>query len=264
MTGRPPALDAAGATHVGHVRKANEDRFVARPDLGVFVVADGMGGHDDGAVASGTIAELVEAIPAAGDAALLLAAFEGRIIEANRRILAHAADHGLSVVGSTLAALLLHSGHWACLWCGDSRVYLLRQGRLARLTRDHTSVRDMVDQGLLTEEQAEVFPGRTMLTRAVGVDPEVALDMEDGPLAPGDRFVLCSDGLTGHVADREIATLAADRPPREAATALVELALARGGHDNVTVVVVAVAGPSPSAAGQAGPGRSRPPRDLWE
>jgi serine/threonine protein phosphatase PrpC len=263
VSARPLLAEAAGATDVGRVRTANEDRFVARPDLGVFVVADGMGGHDDGAVASGLIAGLVETIPPAPDAAGLLAAFEGRIIEANRRILDHAAEKGLSVVGSTVAALLVHSGHWACLWCGDSRVYLLREGRLARLTRDHTSVRDMVDQGLLTEEQADVFPGRSMLTRAVGVDTEVALDMEDGPAAAGDRFVLCSDGLTGHVSDREIASLVAGRSPQEAASALVELALARGGHDNVTVVVVALrsAGPVPVPAPD---GPRRAPRDLWE
>ncbi len=261
MTGAGPAiaLDVGGVTDVGRVRLRNEDRFAVRPDAGVFLVADGMGGHDDGHVASGILAAAVEGMRPAAGAADLLAAFETEVLAANAEIQAFAAANGRATVGATLAALLIHSGYFACLWCGDSRVYLLRQGSLALLTRDHTEARAMVEQGLLTEEEAAVWPRRNVLTRAVGVSPEVELDMEQGRVQVGDVFLLCSDGLTGHVADAEIAPMLAAGPAQAAAEALIALALERGGTDNATAVVIAC-----RDAPGGGPPTGRRPTDLWE
>jgi serine/threonine protein phosphatase PrpC len=254
-------LDVGAGTHVGRVRTLNEDRYVARADTGVFVVADGMGGHDNGEVASSIIVRLMDAVAPAQSAAALLADVEAKVIQANRQVLDYAREHGKAMVGSTLAALLIHSGFYACLWSGDSRVYLIRAGMLTQLSRDHTEARDLVESGMLTPEEAAVWPRRNVLTRAIGAAPEPELEMEQGPVQTGDVFVLCSDGLTNHVADGEIHRLAAGAPPQEAVKALIALALERGGTDNVTVVVVACRERPATAAGATAAHR---PSDVWE
>ncbi len=226
----------------GLVRKANEDSFAALPERGVYAVADGLGGHVGGRVASeSAIAGLVRSLGprhGAPDLGRLRKAFRA----ANRGVRTHArSDPELRGMATTLAALWVGADLVAIAHVGDSRIYLLRDGRLAALTVDHSLVAEAIARHGLRPEDARVHPSRSVITRALGVASEVEPDTAALRTAPGDLFLLCSDGLTGQLADREIASLLAAR--REdlpgAACALVDLANARGGEDNTTVVLVA-------------------------
>jgi len=235
---------SSATTHVGAVRNHNEDRFVDRPDLGLWAVADGAGGHQAGEVASAKIAELLEAIPVHLDAPQVLAEVRQRLADAHRVLQQEAARRGGgAVVASTVVVLLARDAHFACLWAGDSRAYLLRGGQFAQVTRDHSLVQELVDSGMISAEQALNHPQGNVITRAVGSDSE-ALDLEKvtGQLLPGDRFLLCSDGLSKTVPDAEIAAIMRD--PRGAAVTdrLIEVALGYRVNDNVTAVAVEVDG----------------------
>jgi protein phosphatase len=232
------AFQTGAATHVGLVRRENEDSLAARPEAGLWAVSDGMGGHQAGAFASATIVEALSAIAPAPTCADLLNAVNDALERANGSIRHYASHNGASVVGATLAALLIFGKRFACVWCGDSRVYLIRDGKIILLTHDHSQVQDMIDQGALTEEEARSWPGRNVLTRAIGVFDAPETDLVEGGLLPDDIFVLCSDGLTGHVADGEILKIASRRPAASGCQDLIDLALERGGKDNVTVLVV--------------------------
>ncbi|HEY9348845.1 MAG TPA: serine/threonine-protein phosphatase, partial [Inquilinus sp.] len=144
-----------------------------------------------------------------------------------------------AVIGATVVVLLLRDGRYACLWAGDSRLYLLRDGMLRQLTRDHSYVQRLIDSGSRTPEQGRRHPGANVITRAVGASGPLELDMVQGDSRPGDVFLLCSDGLTNVVAEAEIADRLAALPCEAASTALLDLALARGAPDNVTLVVLA-------------------------
>lgn len=234
----PAAFETGAVSHVGCVRKANEDSFVLRPDYGVWAVADGMGGHENGALASGTLAAAIEGIGAASSAPDLLARFEGGVIAANDDLRRQCRARGGASMGSTLAALLIHGRHFACVWSGDSRVYLVRAGQITQLSRDHTEVQDLVDKGILSPEEALRSPRRHVITRAIGVHDTAELDLDNGELEDGDIFVLCSDGLTGHVSDSEIRARVEGDDAQAACDALLALTLERGANDNVTVIVV--------------------------
>lgn len=236
------ALETGVASHAGKVRDHNEDLSLVAPDIGVFAVADGMGGHDDGALASATVVEQLRSIGRAASASDLLARLEDRILRANAELISHARVRGAGVVGSTVVVLLTFDYHYACVWAGDSRLYLIRQGCIVQVSRDHSEVQALIDTGALTAAEARSWPRRNIVTRAIGVRGDPELEIRDGALAGGDIFVLCSDGLTAHVDDQEILQLARDRPPQEACDALVELTLERGASDNVTVVVVRCGG----------------------
>jgi len=237
LLGPRPAFETGWATHPGLLRRSNEDGYVACPEHGVWAVADGMGGHEDGALASAIVVEALGSIGAPASAADLLSRLEDRILRANAAIRRHAAERG-RMVGSTVVALLIFGGHFACLWSGDSRLYRIQGGRIDQVSRDHSEAQELVDSGLLTAEEAERWPRRNVVTRALGVQDDPVLDMEHGPVAPGDVFVLCSDGLTAHVAAPEILSVVRDREAQDACGRLVELALAGGGTDNVTVLVI--------------------------
>jgi protein phosphatase len=230
-------FDVGTATHVGKVRHHNEDLFLAAPEIGVFAVADGMGGHADGALASATIVEALQSIGHAATASDLLARLEDRVLRANQRLIEVARERGVGVIGSTLAVLLTFEDRYACVWAGDSRVYLVRRGRIIQLSRDHSEVQEMLDRGLITDQEARASTRRNILTRAVGVHDDPELEIRDGELEPGDAFVLCSDGLTGHVANTEILRAVDGQDPQAACDALVALTLERGANDNVTVVI---------------------------
>jgi protein phosphatase len=141
-------------------------------------------------------------------------------------------------MGATVAALLAHDNFYACIWSGDSRVYLVRAGNITQLSRDHTEAQELVERGVLSREEARNWPGNNVVTRAIGVYDDVELELEHGVLQQGDRFVICSDGLTAHVEDREIMDRVLSLVPQAACDELVGLTLERGGTDNVTVVVV--------------------------
>jgi serine/threonine protein phosphatase PrpC len=227
-------VELVARTDTGRVRSHNEDRYLERSDL--LVVADGMGGAQAGEVAAGVAVQQLEGLRTPAQAADLVRAIE----EANRLIRRMAAeDPGRAGMGTTVtAALLSDGGRLEVLHVGDSRAYLLREGRLRRLTRDHSVVAEMVDRGTLTPEEAESHPHRNVITRALGAEAEVQIDHETETLRPGDVILVCSDGLSGHVEDEEIERVLGEAPSLEAAAAaLVEHANAAGGADNVTVLL---------------------------
>jgi serine/threonine protein phosphatase PrpC len=230
-------------TDVGRQRQANEDSMLARAPL--FVVADGMGGAQAGEVASRTAVQAFSnGLPAGPPAEAL----EASISVANRTIHDQAhSDASLSGMGTTITAVAVDSqreevviGH-----VGDSRAYRLRDGIFQRLTRDHSLVEEMRRRGQITEEQAEDHPQRSIITRALGPEPEVQVDVQAVPADPGDIFMLCSDGLTTMLTDERIRTLIEESPSLEAATrALVDEANIAGGRDNITVLLFQVEDPA--------------------
>ncbi|HEV8678237.1 MAG TPA: protein phosphatase 2C domain-containing protein [Stellaceae bacterium] len=233
------------ATHVGTVRNHNEDHFVNRPDLGVWAVADGAGGHQAGEVAARIVAEALAEVPKGLAAAELLAEVRLRILHAHDSIRAEAARRGGgAILATTIVALLAHRDHYACLWAGDSRAYLLRGGRLSQVTHDHSLVQELVDAGAITPEEALTHPRGNVITRAVGADFSVLeLDKVTDRLRRGDRFLLCSDGVSKIVPETEIARLlAADGV--SPAEHLIAAALDRNCDDNVTAVAVELLTPA--------------------
>lgn len=232
-------VDSAARTHEGRVRKNNEDSFCAQPQRGVWAVADGMGGHENGEWASAEIAQAIEALPDTASFEDGCQAIAGAIHDANGRIWAEAQLRGIQM-GSTVVALMVRDQHFAVLWVGDSRAYLLRHGTLYQLSRDHSQVQEMIDRGLLEPDAAESHPMSHVLARAVGVMESVEVDVIADELEAGDVFLLCSDGLTGRVADGEIAELLGAGDITGATDRLVELTLDRGAPDNVTVITVSV------------------------
>ena len=235
-----PGLASSCATHAGAVRTRNEDSLVHRPEIGLWAVADGAGGHGAGDVASQAVATALEAIPQGLSAAELLAQVRLRLAAVHEALQRQAAAAGGNrVIATTIVALLVRHGHFACLWAGDSRAYLLRDGALQRITRDHSLVQEMVDQGALSEEEAELHPQANVILRAVGAAGELVLDKVSGRLLAGDRMMLCSDGLFKALPEREIAAMLAGKGD---AAALVEAAVARGARDNVSAVTLRLDG----------------------
>ncbi|MGD9601108.1 MAG: PP2C family serine/threonine-protein phosphatase [Gammaproteobacteria bacterium] len=223
-------------THTGLVRQANEDAFCARPEAGLWAVADGLGGHSAGDVASRSVVEGLARLRAQPQLSLMVEFIEHSLLDTHARLLALGA--GERTVGSTVVALTIVGAHAAYLWVGDSRLYRYRDGALARLTTDHSKVEEFVERGLLRPENAAGHPQAHLLTRAIGARPELFIDMDVCEVRPGDRFLLCSDGLDKHVANDEIAARCELPEPRAFAEALLDLTLARGAADNVTLCVV--------------------------
>lgn len=237
-------LRSGSATHVGQVRSNNQDSFLVLTDADVYGVADGMGGHNGGEVASAMAVEALE--EHAGEPTLENLMQAARI--GNRNIFERAgADAELRGMGTTLCAVRVVPGadgegdEIAWINVGDSRVYLFRDDRLIQLSRDHSLVEDLLRDGQLTEEEAAVHPKRNIITRALGIDVDV--DVDGATVIPfnEDRFILCSDGLFGEVSDDQMASvLRRLADPTEAAEELVRLANDAGGRDNITVVIVEV------------------------
>jgi len=228
----------AWVTDVGRVRELNEDSVLARPEIGLWAVADGMGGYGGGDVASQAVVAALKTLAPDTSAAHLLAEFEQEILRANSELRALARARGAAVMGTTLVALLVHGPYFACVWCGDSRVYLRRGGVLTQVSRDHSEVQELIDRGLIDKVEASNWPRRNVVTRALGVSDQADLEIVDGPAYVGDRFLLCSDGLVVHVADEEIAALLVARDPQKACDDLLNLTLERGASDNVSIIVV--------------------------
>jgi serine/threonine protein phosphatase Stp1 len=230
------------ATHPGARRKNNEDQFVNRPDLGLWAVADGAGGHQSGDVAAGTIADALQRTPLDLAAPEMLTQVRSRIAGAHEALRAEAARRGEgAILAAALVVLLARDDHFACLWAGDSRAYLLRDGALTQVTSDHSLVQEMLDAGAITPDEAKIHPSGNVITRAVGAEPEV-LDLEKitDRLQGSDRFLLCSDGLCKTLSEAELGALVASTGDTSAAELLVAAALAREANDNVTAVVVEV------------------------
>ena len=236
MQSAPAIFETGAATDVGRVRTRNEDSHLARPEMGLWAVADGMGGHADGDVASRTLIGALDAIGRPTSAAAALDLLEDSVSRVNVRLRELGQQRG-EVVGTTLAVLLARDEHYACIWSGDSRVYLIRDGEIIQLSRDHTEVQDLLAEGSITAEEARNWAGRNGITRAIGVYDEPELEMTSGPLSPGDAFVICSDGLTNHVQEDEILRCVTANRSQPACDELITLTLERGAFDNVTVIV---------------------------
>lgn len=244
-------LDAFGGTHQGRVRPINEDRFLCDPGRGVLLVADGMGGHSHGDIASSAIvSHVAEAVgPRSGATpGATLGAMPGMkavtqgVRAANDAIVTISQENDDLVIGSTVAALVLGEDRYEVAWTGDSRVYRLRGGEILCLTDDHTEPNMLRREGRITREEAERWPRSHVIVHAVGVGPHPYIEMVEGDAHEGDVFVVCSDGLTTHVEDHEIAELAGGGSAERICKDLVLRALERGGTDNVTVVVARLEG----------------------
>lgn len=229
----------ATRTHVGKVRKLNEDSLLARGDIGLWAVADGMGGHDAGDFASRMVVEHLALVPPPADGRGFLTAVQDALTRVNTLLWDRAgAQENGRVIGSTVAAVLSFDGAYACIWAGDSRIYLSRAGRMQQLTRDHSLVQQMVDAGALSEEEARTHPDGNVITRAVGAGASLQLDVVSDSLQAGDKLLLCSDGLTKMLDDPEIAQALEREDIQKIADDLLEQSLERGGKDNVSIVIV--------------------------
>ena len=226
-------------THPGNVRPQNEDAFLCRDDIGLWVVADGMGGHEAGELASELVINALWNLPGNTQIQQMLEHVVAMLETVNRNLLAKMAllptDHRL---GSTLAALVITEGQGAGIWAGDSRIYRLRQGNLQRLTRDHSLVQELIDQGAVHPEQALNHPHNNVITRAIGVDEELELEQRRFSVEPEDIFLLCSDGLSNEVSDTELQALLTVAEPEQVVKDLLRLTLSRIGKDNITVLVL--------------------------
>jgi protein phosphatase len=241
----PPAparlvASGAGASHRGHVREVNEDAILTDPTGALWAVADGMGGHGHGDLAADLVIDTFARMPhGAGGRSLLQDAFAAAHAEIRRR----ARAEGLGSIGATVVALLIDGDRATLAWAGDSRAYMLRGGRLERLTRDHSLVQDLVERGALDAAAAEHHPQSHVVTRAVGAADRVEPAFREIALRSGDVLMLCSDGLTRCVPEPEIAAVLAAAPePARACRELIAAALAGEAPDNVSAIVVRIDG----------------------
>ncbi|HEV8623308.1 MAG TPA: Stp1/IreP family PP2C-type Ser/Thr phosphatase [Acidimicrobiia bacterium] len=221
-------------TDVGRGRPENEDSHLVDPEDGLYAVADGMGGHRAGEVASATAIDALKSAYLGGQR------LDEAVEAANAAVFARAAeDAALRGMGTTLTAIALQDSTALLGHVGDSRAYLMRDGAVAQVTEDHSLVEQLVREGRLTPEEAQNHPQRAIITRALGVDPDVQVDTYRIDLKPGDRLMICSDGLTNMLSDDTIAqTLRRHADPQQAADTLVDMANQAGGDDNITVVLV--------------------------
>ena len=229
---------SASRSHAGRVREVNEDACLEQSRCGVWAVADGMGGHSLGEFASRLAIRSLMDLPLADALEQRAAAAETRLLEANRRLRTEAARRDVPVIGTTIAALLVADGRFACVWAGDSRVYLYRDGRLWQLTRDHSQLEAVRSVHVASSDDTLDRPAANVITRALGGADDLELDAVGADVADGDVFLLCSDGLSNEVSEAAIMQALLPGSCRLAADALVELALEQGGHDNITAVVV--------------------------
>ena len=234
-------FETVARTHVGCRRKVNEDAILARPELRLWAVADGMGGHHAGDVASARVIEALAQGAHGGDIQARTSDVRQQLEATNAQLRALAnVGPEPKTIGSTVVAMVVEAGAFACLWAGDSRIYLLRERALTQLTRDHSLVQELVDLGEIDPADARTHPNGNVITRAVGADDRLEVDVVTGDVRPGDAFLLASDGLTRLLTDDELlGGLRVDRL-ESAADHLLETCLARGAPDNVSFVIVRV------------------------
>jgi protein phosphatase len=234
----PFRWSSAARSDAGRVREINEDACLDQPQNGCWAVADGMGGHAVGDLASQLVIDMLGKLPPSNGVKHCIAEARTRLQAANRQLREEASRRQVQRIGSTVVVLLACDRFCGYLWAGDSRIYLLRQGQLRQLTRDHSQVEALRQSGYLTAEEARNHPAHHIITRAVGATDQLDLDEDAVEVADGDVFLLCSDGLSNEVTDDEILATLASVDCRHAPDQLVDIALARGGRDNITAVVV--------------------------
>ncbi|NPV91397.1 MAG: Stp1/IreP family PP2C-type Ser/Thr phosphatase [Firmicutes bacterium] len=234
-------MEVWARTEVGLVRQLNEDSFLVKPERGFLAVADGMGGHQAGEVASqlavATLDRVVQGVEDDPQPGLTL---ERAFLEANTEVWRQGQSNpDFYGMGTTLTAVLVGDKSLSAAHVGDSRLYLCREGKLRQLTSDHSVVEELLRSGVISPQAAVNHPFRHILTRALGTEKSVNVDLIEETTMPGDRLMLCSDGLTNLVSDQELEKILGDpdHTPESSVDELTELALKRGGHDNITVVI---------------------------
>jgi serine/threonine protein phosphatase PrpC len=234
-------FECISRTHVGLKRKVNEDSVMLRTDHGLWAVADGMGGHEAGDVASRKVAEALARLPDSRDVDDLTDSAVSALEDVNAELIRLArTDHRPRTIGSTVVGLAIRDGQYRCFWAGDSRAYRIRGKGIERLTRDHSLVQGLIDAGMLSREEAKDHPDANVITRAVGASESLEVEIVAGDAEPGDQFLLASDGLTRLVEDDELATILSSWPAGDAADTLIDAVLARGAPDNVSLIIARV------------------------
>jgi serine/threonine protein phosphatase PrpC len=234
----PPAQfdwSSAGATDAGRVRLVNEDAVGLHPEVGLWVVADGMGGHNGGDTASAAVVEALGELTFPSSLETFIDSVRSRLESVNRFLVSSAGD---KLMGSTAVVLLAHADKCACLWVGDSRAYRLRNDVMHAMTRDHSYVEELVQKGQITPGEAERHPQSNIITRAIGASETVDIEICRYDLENGDRYLLCSDGLYREVSEQELLLHMQHGSCETVVQTLLELALQRGARDNVAVVAV--------------------------
>tara|TARA_B100001250_G_scaffold86967_1_gene71905 strand:+ start:317 stop:1066 length:750 start_codon:yes stop_codon:yes gene_type:complete len=228
-----------GKTDVGKARKLNEDSMLVRPDVGMWAVADGMGGHEAGDVASQMVVSTLNEIQLGSSLEKYINDIEDALVNVNKKLIeiAHQGEKP-TTCGSTVVVMLAYEKYCAFLWAGDSRLYRIRDNKIIQLTTDHSQVQLYVEQGLISKEEAESHPHANMITRAVGATEDFVLDVDMQEMEKGDRYLLCSDGLTKHIPDFDFEKMLAKGDVEKKCSELIDLTLARGAKDNVTAVLV--------------------------
>ncbi|MEX3933355.1 PP2C family serine/threonine-protein phosphatase [Paraburkholderia phymatum] len=237
---------SAARSDTGRVREINEDACLDEPRRGLWAVADGMGGHAVGDLASQLVVGMLGQLPDATGIKQSIAQAHECLQDANRQLREEASRRQVPRIGTTVVVLLACDRFCGYLWAGDSRIYLLRQGQLRQLTRDHSQVEELRRSGYLTDEEARNHPAHNIITRAVGATDHLDLDEDAIEVADGDVFLLCSDGLSNEVTDEEIHKMLSTVDCLHAPGELVDIALARGGRDNITAIVVQAEDPHAS------------------
>jgi serine/threonine-protein phosphatase Stp1 len=227
-------------SHVGCRRKLNEDAVLCLPGLDLWAVADGMGGHDAGEVASALIVDRLSRCEGTGDLMARVHAARQAVQSANDELIAMAGDR---TIGSTVVLLAADEHAFGCLWAGDSRAYQASDGVLIQLTRDHSLVQELIDAGELDPRDAAAHPNANVIRRAVGAAPKLDLDFVHGDLGGRETFLLASDGLTRLVSDDEFLSGMAEGDLEAAADRFMDMALTRGAPDNVSLILIRYRGP---------------------
>ena len=232
-------FECVSRTHVGLKRKFNEDSVLVETGRGLWAVADGMGGHEAGEVASAAVVDALRSLPTNPDLDVLAA----EAIEVLQRVngeLIHLARSNASerTIGTTVVGLAIAGDRFRCFWAGDSRAYRVRDGEIMRISRDHSLVQDLVDAGMIRPEEAENHENSNVITRAVGVRDSLEVDCVSGDALPGDLFLLASDGLTRVVKDEEMLRQLEGASLEQAADRMIQTVLERGAPDNVSLVIV--------------------------
>lgn len=236
--------DSVALSHVGKIRKLNEDACLERPGSGLWIVADGMGGHSSGDLASQMIVDAFREVSLPEKLADRVDLLEDGLLAINRNLRQEALRRGANTtIGSTVVVLLAYEYQIILLWAGDSRAYCFRNGLLTRITQDHTQVEELVEAGVLLREDAESHPASNVITRAVGALDELYLDMDHQEIQPGDIYLLCSDGLNKELQEYEIAQyLSKGLRAEETGQLLIEETLRRGARDNVSLIIAQAVG----------------------
>jgi serine/threonine protein phosphatase PrpC len=231
-------FECVSRTHVGLRRKINEDSIFVDSDRGLWAVADGMGGHEAGEIASTMVTDALRCLPASTNIDELAQSAVDALHQVNAELIALGRSGNRDqTIGTTVVGLAISNGAYRCFWMGDSRAYRIRGGEITRITHDHSLVQELVDAGMLRADEAEAHENANKITRAVGAAEKAEVEVVSGDALPGDQFLLASDGLTRVVPDDELALELGRGSLEEVADRLIEMVLARGAPDNVSLVV---------------------------